>query len=53
MAPTQPAALAAACFLAKVLAVWVFLVWERIGIARGIGAASPIEPRRRRTITLP
>ncbi len=26
-------------FAAKVLAVWVFLVWERIGIARGVGSA--------------
>ena len=24
-------------FVAKVLAVWVFLIWERIGIARGVG----------------
>jgi hypothetical protein len=28
-------------FLAKVLAVWAFLAWERIGIARGVGAAGP------------
>jgi hypothetical protein len=27
-------------FLAKVLAVWVFLVWERVGLARGVGGAS-------------
>jgi hypothetical protein len=27
-------------FAAKVLAVWVFLVWERIGIARGVGSAA-------------
>jgi len=26
-------------FAAKVLAVWVFLVWERIGIARSVGSA--------------
>ena len=26
-------------FLAKVLAVWVFLVWERLGLARSVGAA--------------
>jgi hypothetical protein len=26
-------------FAAKVLAVWVFLVWERIGIARNVGSA--------------
>jgi hypothetical protein len=26
-------------FTAKVLAVWLFLVWERIGIARGVGSA--------------
>jgi hypothetical protein len=26
-------------FVAKVLAVWVFLVWERIGIARGVASA--------------
>src|SRR5271166_4518427 len=24
-------------FAAKVLAVWIFLIWERIGLARGIG----------------
>ena len=29
-------------FSAKVLAVWVFLVWERIGIARGVGCASDV-----------
>jgi hypothetical protein len=28
-----------ALFQAKILAVWCFLVWERIGIARGIGDA--------------
>jgi hypothetical protein len=26
-------------FAAKVLAVWIFLIWERIGIARGVGNA--------------
>ena len=26
-------------FLTKVLAVWVFLVWERLGLARSVGAA--------------
>jgi hypothetical protein len=26
-------------FAAKVLAVWMFLIWERIGIARGVGSA--------------
>jgi hypothetical protein len=25
-------------FAAKVVAVWVFLVWERVGIARGVGS---------------
>jgi len=25
-------------FAAKVLAVWIFLIWERIGIARGVGS---------------
>lgn len=29
-----------ALFSAKVIAVWAFLVWERIGIARGVGQAS-------------
>jgi hypothetical protein len=28
-----------ALFAAKVVAVWIFLVWERIGIARGIGGS--------------
>jgi hypothetical protein len=27
-------------FFTKVLAVWVFLIWERIGIARGVGDAT-------------
>ena len=27
-------------FLAKVLAVWVFLVWERLGLARSVGGTS-------------
>jgi hypothetical protein len=26
-------------FLGKILAVWAFLLWERIGLARGLGAA--------------
>jgi hypothetical protein len=26
-------------FFAKILAVWAFLIWERIGIARGLGGA--------------
>jgi hypothetical protein len=26
-------------FLAKVAAVWIFLIWERIGLARGVGSA--------------
>ena len=26
-------------FLAKVLAVWLFLLWERLGLARSVGAA--------------
>ena len=30
-------------FWAKILAVWAFLVWERIGIARGFGAADDRE----------
>ena len=28
-----------ALFMAKVVAVWLFLIWERIGIARGVGGA--------------
>ncbi|HUZ71499.1 MAG TPA: ferritin-like domain-containing protein [Stellaceae bacterium] len=28
-------------FVAKTLAVWAFLVWERIGIARSVGGAAP------------
>ncbi|MGC2201047.1 MAG: ferritin-like domain-containing protein, partial [Stellaceae bacterium] len=32
-------------FLAKVLAVWIFLVWERIGIARGVSTAADPGPR--------
>ncbi len=30
-------------FAAKVLAVWIFLIWERIGIARGVGNAGDAE----------
>jgi hypothetical protein len=29
-------------FAAKVLAVWIFLIWERIGIARGVGSAGDL-----------
>jgi hypothetical protein len=34
-------------FLAKVSAVWVFLVWERLGLARSVGgaAAPPAAPQ--------
>jgi hypothetical protein len=32
-------------FLGKVLAVWIFLVWERIGIARGVSTAEDPGPR--------
>jgi hypothetical protein len=32
-------------FRAKVLAVWVFLLWERLGIARGVGAAADAAPQ--------
>jgi len=28
-------------FQAKIMAVWAFLIWERIGIARGIGGTEP------------
>jgi hypothetical protein len=28
-------------FQAKIMAVWAFLIWERIGIARGVGGAEP------------
>src|SRR5262249_6362280 len=31
-------------FWAKVFAVWAFLVWERVGIARGLGHAGDGEP---------
>jgi hypothetical protein len=27
-------------FTAKVLAVWIFLIWERVGLARGMGGGS-------------
>ena len=30
----------ARCSLVKTLAVWAFLIWERIGIARGVGASA-------------
>jgi hypothetical protein len=32
-------------FAAKILSVWVFLVWERIGIARGLGGADAAKIR--------
>jgi hypothetical protein len=32
-------------FSAKILAVWIFLVWERIGIARGVGKADGMASR--------
>ena len=32
-------------FSAKIIAVWVFLVWERIGIARGFDRAGGEEPQ--------
>jgi hypothetical protein len=32
-------------FWAKVAAVWVFLVWERIGLARGVGASQSETPQ--------
>ena len=31
-------------FQIKILAVWAFLVWERIGIARGVGGLEAAEP---------
>ncbi len=42
-------------FAVKMLAVWAFLIWERIGIARGVGdageAGETAPKRRRRTTT--
>jgi hypothetical protein len=32
-------------FGAKIVAVWAFLLWERLGIARGFGAASATVPQ--------
>jgi hypothetical protein len=32
-------------FWAKVAAVWVFLIWERIGLARGVGGARSETPQ--------
>jgi hypothetical protein len=32
-------------FWAKVVAVWVFLIWERIGLARGVGASQDASPQ--------
>jgi hypothetical protein len=31
-------------FALKILAVWAFLIWERIGIARGVGSAAGADP---------
>jgi hypothetical protein len=39
-------------FSIRVLAVWVFLVWERIGLARGIGAAEPAAAPQDNNFTL-
>lgn len=42
-------------FLAKVVAVWAFLIWERIGIARGVrgaGDSVPPTPARDNNFTL-
>jgi hypothetical protein len=33
-------------FMLRVLAVWAFLIWERIGIARGVGATVAAEDRQ-------
>ena len=38
-------------FRAKIAAVWVFLVWERIGVARGIGGGSGTSPDNNFTVT--
>jgi hypothetical protein len=32
-------------FWAKVVAVWVFLIWERMGLARGVGASQDASPQ--------
>jgi hypothetical protein len=37
-------------FVAKILGVWAFLVWERIGIARGLGGAD--EPAQDNNFTV-
>ncbi|HUC09741.1 MAG TPA: ferritin-like domain-containing protein [Stellaceae bacterium] len=43
-------------FVLRVLAVWVFLIWERIGIARGVGKgdgqANPQTPAQDNNFTL-
>jgi hypothetical protein len=31
-------------FALKIVAVWTFLIWERIGIARGVGGAGKADP---------
>ena len=33
-------------FAAKIVSVWAFLIWERIGIARGIDGAGGAQPGR-------
>jgi hypothetical protein len=38
-------------FRAKIAAVWAFLVWERIGVARGIGGGSGTPPDNNFTVT--
>ena len=47
LASPQPAVVEQPLFQAKILAVWAFLIWERIGIARGS------RRRARRTTTSP
>src|SRR5437763_673926 len=39
-------------FAAKVAAVWAFLIWERLGIARGIGRAGATAEARDNNFTL-
>ena len=56
LASPQPAVVAPAVFRLKVLAVWAFLVWERIGIARGLegpvdGAAGNVPQDNNFTLT--
>lgn len=38
-------------FRAKILAVWAFLLWERIGLARGFGGSSPAAEDNNFTLT--